>query len=768
MADNIGRVQLDIEIPQRAVDREAAKAGNTVQRVLTSSLQSTQRAMTNMFTSLSRGARASTSGMSAAAENLSNKLENINAQIDIQKQKLARLREQYGYLTEVGRGDSDRGLKMQDQIAKTEAAIIRLTQASDKTAQALWKIDDAMGKTGDTSEKTAAIVEKSGHKMAKGIDTATKSVDTFNKGVFNMASQVTAALKRVLRRVLLFGVLYKVVRGFITYVTDALKTNEEFNKSLGTLRTSLKVAFQPIVQAAIPAITALVRTLATATTYVASFISGLFGKSYKDSLKSVQHMEAAKEAMKGYGKAAKEARRSLLGIDEIHIVGAETGAAAGGEAPEEMVIPDNLDGIEAKTSRVTGLIRQAFQNLLKWLKNAWRQGGKDMFAPIGKAFKDMWQNTIKPMAKFAIFDYFAPIGESALRNLVPIFAETIPWAFDEAGKHFQWLGDQMNTIWENVIKPVYELIRDVVTGTLDIIGQLWDEHGQNLLTNLSGYMDSIREVWDTLWTEILEPIIKPFLEFLRDIWNNSLKDIVKDVGGFILELINAALVFYNNVIAPIIKWLIKILAPQIENAFDTIKDIIETIVGTISDKISSIKKTLNGIIDFITGIFTGDWKRAWNGLKGIATGAFDGMWSGVKGVINLLITGVNGMIRGLNKISFKIPNWSIFGDWAGKNFGLNIPLIPKLAKGGLIDQPTLAMIGENRRKEAVLPLEQNPGNWAGLVANEIAKRLPGGGGQSGDMIVQVYVGRKKLHEEYISEAMRKNARAGKVVVPVGV
>ena len=115
----------------------------------------------------------------------------------------------------------------------------------------------------------------------------------------------------------------------------------------------------------------------------------------------------------------------------------------------------------------------------------------------------------------------------------------------------------------------------------------------------------------------------------------------------------------------------------------------------------SIKQTFDGIIDFIRGVFTGDWQRAWEGVKEIFGGVFKGLTAlakaPVNGIIALLngaINGINKMIDALNSISFKIPDWvPLLG---GKSFGLNlrhVGRIPYLAKGGILSRGS-AVVGE--------------------------------------------------------------------------
>ena len=115
----------------------------------------------------------------------------------------------------------------------------------------------------------------------------------------------------------------------------------------------------------------------------------------------------------------------------------------------------------------------------------------------------------------------------------------------------------------------------------------------------------------------------------------------------------------------------------------------------------SIKQTFDGIIDFIRGVFTGDWQRAWEGVKEIFGGVFKGLTAlakaPVNGIIALLngaINGINKMIDALNSLHFSIPDWvPLLG---GKSFGLNlrhVGRIPYLANGGILSRGS-AVVGE--------------------------------------------------------------------------
>lgn len=130
-------------------------------------------------------------------------------------------------------------------------------------------------------------------------------------------------------------------------------------------------------------------------------------------------------------------------------------------------------------------------------------------------------------------------------------------------------------------------------------------------------------------------------------------------------------------------------------------EVFNSFLATIKNVWDAIIKVFDGIIDFIRGVFTGDWKRAWEGVKSVFSGIFDGLAAILKaplnaviGLINGAISGINAMIRGLNKISFTIPDWvPVLG---GKRFGLNIRelgKIPYLANGGVLSEGS-AVVGE--------------------------------------------------------------------------
>lgn len=194
------------------------------------------------------------------------------------------------------------------------------------------------------------------------------------------------------------------------------------------------------------------------------------------------------------------------------------------------------------------------------------------------------------------------------------------------------------------------------------------------------------------------------------------------------------------------EWLGNVFATDWSEKFGFLGDILNAYLTNVKNVLDGVKRFFSGIIDFIAGVFTGNWDRAWKGVKNIFKGIWDSFTGIAKAPINMIIGLINGMIsainvaiRGINKLSWEVPSWvPIIG---GETWGFDIPQlgkVPYLAKGGIVDSATLAVIGE-AGKEAVMPLENNTG-WISLLADKLASRIPSVSNDSsfaGDLILMI-------------------------------
>ena len=107
--------------------------------------------------------------------------------------------------------------------------------------------------------------------------------------------------------------------------------------------------------------------------------------------------------------------------------------------------------------------------------------------------------------------------------------------------------------------------------------------------------------------------------------------------------------------------------------------VIGAVFQNISNRVNALKQIFNGVITFVKGVFTGDWRKAWQGVKDIFAGIFSSLGSVLKAPLNGVIGLVNGAINRINGISFTVPDWvPVLG---GRTFGASIPTIPYLYRG---------------------------------------------------------------------------------------
>lgn len=165
---------------------------------------------------------------------------------------------------------------------------------------------------------------------------------------------------------------------------------------------------------------------------------------------------------------------------------------------------------------------------------------------------------------------------------------------------------------------------------------------------------------------------------------------------------------------PFMEWLIPIVVNGVGEIISFIVDnlfpIIEDLGTVFNDVVEMVKGILDGLILFLTGVFSGNWKLAWDGIKKILDSVWTGITNIVKDAINLIIgfinrminavvSGINTVIDALNSLQFSVPDW--VPEFGGKSFGFNIskilaPQIPYLANGAVIrgGNPFAAILGD--------------------------------------------------------------------------
>lgn len=156
------------------------------------------------------------------------------------------------------------------------------------------------------------------------------------------------------------------------------------------------------------------------------------------------------------------------------------------------------------------------------------------------------------------------------------------------------------------------------------------------------------------------------------------KSVFDVVGKVIVKGLSIAQKAFN-VATKVISVATSMLRNVVQTTFKNIASYISIAVDTVRSVIDGMKQVFSGITDFISGVFTGNWSKAWEGVREIFKGIFSSLAALCKAPINAVIAVINGAISGINKVNVTVPDW--VPGLGGKSLGFNIPTIPQLYRG---------------------------------------------------------------------------------------
>jgi hypothetical protein len=334
---------------------------------------------------------------------------------------------------------------------------------------------------------------------------------------------------------------------------------------------------------------------------------------------------------------------------------------------------------------------------------------------IGDGLVWFWENALQPLAGWVIED------------ALPVFLEMLAEAMNVLNEVLIALKPLGEWLWVEFLQPIAEwtggLIISILEGITDKLKDVskWIENNQPVVETLAIIIGSFAAAWGLVNVAVgVWNVVGAIATGVTTALGTAIAFLTSPIGiaiAIIGSLIAIGVLLYRNwdevkeaasrvwegikdIFERFKNWLGDVFATDWSQKFGMFGDILNAFLKNIKNIFDGVKRIFKGIIDFITGIFTGNWEKAWEGLKDILKGVADTFVAIVKAPINGIIGLVNGAISGLNKI--KVPDW--VPGVGGK--GINIPKIPMLAQGGYVraNQPQLAIIGDNKREgEIVAP-----------------------------------------------------------------
>ena len=463
---------------------------------------------------------------------------------------------------------------------------------------------------------------------------------------------------------------------------------EQFNSLKATIGQGLINVLTPVLKV----INTILAGLQAVANAFRQFTALLFGSATGGATQAAQDIASgfdsaaggASDLAKETGKAAKEAKKFLAGFDEITKISEKnsSGGAGGGGAGGIGGVDFggiNLGGGEPVEDNISPQIQAIVDKclaLIAPLREIDFTPLRDSLLLLGESFGEFGA-IIGDSLEWAWFNILVPLSKWTIEEGAPQAVGLLADAFKLLNKFIKPVADGLQKLWKH-LTPVFDFIGNTAVKVLEKfrelfqkLANLFDEKGPKISDTIENFGEAFSGAW-----KIIEPILQNLME-------------------------------------------------DLEETFNLISDLTVLTVGWVIDY-------LHGLSEFLAGVFTGDWDRAWGGVIEIVDdfidfffdalekifgffglefdfgkikAGFKGMVNGVIGYLNKMIsgivTGINTAIKAANKLNITIPSW--VPGIGGSKFGFNMktisaPKIPYLAKGAVIppNAPFLAMLGDQK------------------------------------------------------------------------
>lgn len=386
-----------------------------------------------------------------------------------------------------------------------------------------------------------------------------------------------------------------------------------------------------------------------------------------------------------------------------------------------------------------------------------------LFDSFNMVFADIWN-----VAAFPMLQNFVTVGLPLITQFATQMLLTISTLFDS-------LKELFDTFWQEFTVPILDEITQIWNDVWQTLSDAWAEWGQPIFDSLREAITGTKDTILNIWEQWLRPLFDEFMAIIDSVWTEHLQPLLAEFLDFVGQLVSGALEIYNSVILPVINWLVQKLQPVVKREGSYVLGVFREILNAVIERARGIIRGLSGIVQFVTGAFTGDWQKAWNGIKQIFKGVWDSFYAVVKLPINLIIGAINAMtgaisdalnyiVDAVNELSFEVPDW--VPGIGGEEFGFDlpnvyIPEIPKLAAGTVVPAnygEFMAVLGDNTREpEVVSPLS----TMKQAVLEALVAYGGDGSGQKQPLYVTVQLDRRRVGQAMIDDINERTRRNGR-------
>lgn len=436
--------------------------------------------------------------------------------------------------------------------------------------------------------------------------------------------------------------------------------------------------------------------------------------------------------------------------------------------------------IESSTKAISGIIGLFVNGWNNHIQPVIEKLGQGFSDTIGKHISPFIQKILEMVASFqemsqVITAYVAPVIGFIVEELTRTLAPTLEYIGEVFRVLFNTVADIFGGI-ADFVKGVYDIITGILTSDMDKIFDGFTETGDAIMNILSALLTALLDltvavlkvIWDTIvaifqaiWDGIVA-IFTPIGEWFAARWID-ITVALANVAVWIGNMFQKAWDALTNVFSSIGTWFGERwndVTTALANVATWFGNIFKTAFEAVKNAFSSIGSFFSGVWSTVQSIFVNAGQMVGDAVGG----AFRSAVNAVLGTIENVVNGFIGMINGILDTVRGLPGLG----WVGS---VGYVSLPRLARGGIVDSPTVAMIGE-AGKEVVMPLEntgflQTMGRIVGgAVVNALGGGLPQSGGFSGNGDIVIMIGGHEFGRVAIQEINREQERAGQVLLNI--
>lgn len=317
------------------------------------------------------------------------------------------------------------------------------------------------------------------------------------------------------------------------------------------------------------------------------------------------------------------------------------GRLTGSVASIGVTIADNLLG------GIANFLEQNQEDIQEHIINMFSisSAGWDLAGDIFETFADIFAIFRGPEAKQCTADIIA-IFTDGLFGIIEIGGQIGYDILYMITQPFIENKDLIKESLEGILQPVSSILGTIKQGIQDTFSKFWevyDTYIRPAVENIKDGFSSILETCLKVWNENIKPILDEWAKKFDDLWQQHLQPMVNSFLEFVGKLVNVISELWNQWLVPIINWIVENVVPVLQPIIQTLGNLIGDVFGVISSVVGGIFEALGGLIDFIAGVFSGDWSRAWDGIKSI----FSGIWNAIKGIFEGIWNAIKDFVTGI-------------------------------------------------------------------------------------------------------------------------